>query len=210
MTGYRGFFYHFLDMKTGERFEKIELSTIDTTLLVAGALCAQSYFDRDDPCRGADPRRRRRDLPPDRVDLDPASPARGLDGLDTGGGLPQLQLERLRRGDDPLPPRPGFADARHRSGRVASVVQDVPVGVLLRPGARQLLSPLRTPVLPRLGRFRGIQDAYMRAKGIDYFETPAAPRSPSALTPAPIPPGGRATAPASGASAPATDPSTGH
>jgi len=45
VTGYRGFFYHFLDMKTGERFETVELSTIDTTLLLAGVLLCQSYFD---------------------------------------------------------------------------------------------------------------------------------------------------------------------
>src|SRR5258708_39121247 len=36
-------------MKTGERFETVELSTIDTALLVAGALFAQSYFDRNSP-----------------------------------------------------------------------------------------------------------------------------------------------------------------
>jgi hypothetical protein len=45
VTGYRGFFYHFLDVKTGERFETVELSTIDTTLLLAGVLLCQSYFD---------------------------------------------------------------------------------------------------------------------------------------------------------------------
>ena len=49
MTGYRGFFYHFLDMEKGERFATVELSTIDTTLFLAGALFCQSYFDRDDP-----------------------------------------------------------------------------------------------------------------------------------------------------------------
>ncbi len=48
-TGYKGFFYHFLDMATGERFETVELSTIDTSLLLAGALFCQSYFDRDEP-----------------------------------------------------------------------------------------------------------------------------------------------------------------
>jgi hypothetical protein len=49
VSGFHGFYYHFLDMKSGERFETVELSTIDTTLLVAGALFAQSYFDRDNP-----------------------------------------------------------------------------------------------------------------------------------------------------------------
>ena len=45
-TGYRGFFYHFLDPATGVRFENVELSTMDTALLLAGALFCQSYFDR--------------------------------------------------------------------------------------------------------------------------------------------------------------------
>ena len=47
-TGYRGFFYHFLDMQTGRRFQTVELSTIDTSLLLAGILFAQSYYDRSD------------------------------------------------------------------------------------------------------------------------------------------------------------------
>ncbi|HUP50132.1 MAG TPA: glucoamylase family protein [Thermoanaerobaculia bacterium] len=49
MTGYRGFFYHFLDMETGERFRETELSTIDSTILFAGVLFCQSYFDQDHP-----------------------------------------------------------------------------------------------------------------------------------------------------------------
>ena len=45
-TGHKGFFYHFLDMKTGHRSGPgVELSTIDTTLLLAGVLFCQSYFD---------------------------------------------------------------------------------------------------------------------------------------------------------------------
>ncbi|MGH7673492.1 MAG: glucoamylase family protein [Gemmatimonadales bacterium] len=44
-TGYHGFFYHFLDMTTGRRFQNVELSTIDTALLLAGMLFSQSYFD---------------------------------------------------------------------------------------------------------------------------------------------------------------------
>ncbi|MGH7731647.1 MAG: glucoamylase family protein, partial [Candidatus Eiseniibacteriota bacterium] len=46
VTGYRGFFYHFLDPATGHRFENVELSTIDTALLLGGVLFCQSYFDR--------------------------------------------------------------------------------------------------------------------------------------------------------------------
>src|SRR5919106_1020028 len=48
VSGYKGFFYHFLDMQSGERFGKTELSTVDTTLLLGGVLFAQSYFDRND------------------------------------------------------------------------------------------------------------------------------------------------------------------
>lgn len=48
-SGYRGFYYHFLDMKTGRRAWKCELSTIDTALLLAGALAGAMYFDGDGP-----------------------------------------------------------------------------------------------------------------------------------------------------------------
>jgi hypothetical protein len=44
-TGYHGFFYHFLNPVTGQRYQNVELSTIDTALLLAGILFAQSYFD---------------------------------------------------------------------------------------------------------------------------------------------------------------------
>lgn len=44
--GYRGFFYHFLDMASARRSGKSELSTIDSTFLLAGGLLAASYFDR--------------------------------------------------------------------------------------------------------------------------------------------------------------------
>ena len=46
-TGYRGFYYHFLDMQTGRRAWQCELSTIDSAFLLAGALVAAAYFDGD-------------------------------------------------------------------------------------------------------------------------------------------------------------------
>jgi len=46
-TGYQGFYYHFLDMQTGQRAWQCELSTIDSTFLFAGMLAAAAYFDRD-------------------------------------------------------------------------------------------------------------------------------------------------------------------
>ena len=46
-SGYKGFFYHWLEMDSGKRVWKCELSTVDSALLFAGALCAAQYFDRD-------------------------------------------------------------------------------------------------------------------------------------------------------------------
>lgn len=43
-TGFKGFYYHFLDIGTGKRAWRSELSMIDTALLVAGMLTAGRYF----------------------------------------------------------------------------------------------------------------------------------------------------------------------
>jgi len=44
-SGYKGFYYHFLDLQTGQRAWQSEISTIDTAILMAGVLVAQRYFD---------------------------------------------------------------------------------------------------------------------------------------------------------------------
>ena len=43
-TGYKGFYYHFLDMQTGRRAWQCELSTIDTAIFMAGVLTVSNYF----------------------------------------------------------------------------------------------------------------------------------------------------------------------
>src|SRR5437868_10997620 len=48
-TGYKGFYYHFLDMDTGRRVWNCELSTVDSAFLLAGMLTAATYFDQDTP-----------------------------------------------------------------------------------------------------------------------------------------------------------------
>src|SRR6202171_1872467 len=53
VTGYKGFFYHFLDMQTGYRFQQVELSPVDTSLLLGGVLFCQSYFTGSDPTENA-------------------------------------------------------------------------------------------------------------------------------------------------------------
>jgi hypothetical protein len=47
--GYKGLFYHFLDMTTGLRTWTSELSTIDTALLMAGVIDAKQFFTGSDP-----------------------------------------------------------------------------------------------------------------------------------------------------------------
>lgn len=39
-----GFFYHFIDIETGQRWAKSELSSIDTSLLLCGVLTARQHF----------------------------------------------------------------------------------------------------------------------------------------------------------------------
>jgi hypothetical protein len=43
-TGYRGFYFHFLHMDSGQRAWRCEVSLIDTALLLAGMLTAAAYF----------------------------------------------------------------------------------------------------------------------------------------------------------------------
>lgn len=48
VIGYKGWFYHFLDMNTALRSSS-ELSSIDTVLLLAGVLYSKQYFNGDNP-----------------------------------------------------------------------------------------------------------------------------------------------------------------
>ena len=46
-TGYKGFYYHFLNMQTGRRAWQCELSTVDSAFLFAGMLAAAAYFNQE-------------------------------------------------------------------------------------------------------------------------------------------------------------------
>ncbi|MEO5907354.1 MAG: glucoamylase family protein, partial [Saprospiraceae bacterium] len=48
IAGYKGFFYHFLTLDKAHRFKEVELSSIDTGLLMAGILSAMTYYDGQD------------------------------------------------------------------------------------------------------------------------------------------------------------------
>lgn len=47
VTGYKGFYYHFLKMDDGLREWNCELSSVDTGLLMMGIIFSRNYFNRD-------------------------------------------------------------------------------------------------------------------------------------------------------------------
>jgi NADPH:quinone reductase-like Zn-dependent oxidoreductase len=49
VTGYKGFYYHFLEMKDGRRAGGCELSTVDSAFLLAGMLTVGVFFDAEAP-----------------------------------------------------------------------------------------------------------------------------------------------------------------
>ena len=48
VTGYHGFYYHFLRMNSGTREWNCELSTVDTGLLMMGIIFARNYYNQND------------------------------------------------------------------------------------------------------------------------------------------------------------------
>jgi hypothetical protein len=170
MTGYRGFFYHFLDMHTGHRFERVELSTIDTALLMAGALFCREYFSgsnaREVEIRAlADSLYRRVDWQwainvPNRITLG-WHPETGFIPYDWHGYDEAMILMILALGS------PTYA--------VPATVWDTYVSTN-RWGTFR--GQPHTGFAPLFGHqyshvwidFRGIFDDYSRSRGIDYFE----------------------------------------
>ena len=169
-TGYKGFYYHFLNLKSGARAWQCELSTIDSALLVGGILTAAAYFDGNTPAE-----REIRDLADRlyaRVDWRWA-----LNGgaTVTHGWKPESGFLRCRwEGYDealllyvlglasPTHPIPAQSYRAWASTYEWKTIYDT-----------QFLyaGPLFTHQLSHVWiDFRGIQDAFMREHGIDYFE----------------------------------------
>ena len=169
-TGYRGFYYHFLDMKTGRRAGKSELSTIDTTFLLAGFLTAAMYFDRETK-REAEIRTLAHALYA-RADWHWAQngalavahgwkPETGFIKHRWEGYSEALILYLLGLGSPtfPLPAESYAAWTRSYQWRKLYEIECLYAG------------PLFIHQLSHLWvDFRDIQDDYMRARGIDYFE----------------------------------------
>ncbi len=94
-TGYRGFYYHFLDMRTGSRVWQCELSTVDSALLLGGVLVAAAYFDEDRPVEQRDPRPRGSIVRPGRVGMGTEWRGDSETRLDAGSGIPAVPLAGL-------------------------------------------------------------------------------------------------------------------
>ena len=169
-TGYKGFYYHFLDIKTGCRVWNCELSTIDSTFLIAGALTAAEYFDLD-----TDDERELRELAAaiySRVDW---QWAQNRGATVTHGWRPENGFIKYRwQGYDealilyilglasPTFPLP---ESSYRAWSETYKWKKLYGHEFLYAG------PLFTHQLSHMWiDFRGIQDEYMLGKGSDYFE----------------------------------------
>jgi hypothetical protein len=169
-TGYQGFYYHFLNMQTGRRAGQSELSTIDSALLLAGALTAGRYFDADTP---------------DELEIRTLADAlyRRADWL-----WAQNDGNTVTHG---WTPESGFLSYRWQGYDEALLLYVLGLGSPSHPLPRRAYAawcdtyhwehhygydylyagPLFTHQLSHIWiDFREIQDAFMRDKGIDYFE----------------------------------------
>ncbi|HZJ42294.1 MAG TPA: glucoamylase family protein [Pyrinomonadaceae bacterium] len=169
-TGFKGFYYHFLDLQTGRRAWKCELSTVDSTFLFAGMLAAAAYFDHDSAEEQeirtlADELYRRADW---QWALDGGATVRH--GWKSESGFLQyrwngydeaLLLYLLALGS---PTHPLTAES-YRAWSASYEWKKIYDTELLYAG------PLFIHQLSHLWvDFRGIQDRFMRERGLDYFE----------------------------------------
>jgi hypothetical protein len=169
-TGYKGFYYHFLDLQTGRRARGSELSTIDTALLLGGVLHVQEYFDQEDPIEAqiralADAIYRRVEWPWMQVRSSRIchgwTPETGFLPYDWGGYNESMILYLLALGSPTFP-----VSVEAWTAWTSSYAWQTHYGQ-----AFVTFPPLFGHQYSHVWiDFRGIQDAYMRDKGLDYFE----------------------------------------
>lgn len=169
-TGYRGFYYHFLDMQSGRRAGQCELSTVDSAFLFAGMLATAAYFN-DDTSKQCEIRELAETLYR-RADWQWAQAVDGTIGHDwhpESGFIPYrwqgydegllLYVLALGSPTHPLPPSAYVAWASTYEWKRCYDIDYLYAG------------PLFTHQLSHVGiDFRGVQDKFMRGTGIDYFE----------------------------------------
>ena len=169
-TGYKGFYYHFLNMETGQRAFASELSTVDTAYLIAGMLAAAAYFDGDS--REEDEVRRLAENLYQRIDWDWA---RGTGATLTHGWKPEAGFLRYRwEGYDEslLLYILALGSPTHPIQK-ESYLALLPNYVWKKIYGFELVyaGPLFIHQYPHLFiDFKEMQDDYMREKGLDYFE----------------------------------------
>ncbi|HEV2286755.1 MAG TPA: glucoamylase family protein [Steroidobacteraceae bacterium] len=172
LTNQHGFFYHFIDMKTGERRDLSEISTVDTTLLLGGILVCGAYFDGKDPAE---------------TEIRQLSQAiyRRVDWTWAQSRPPGIVMGWR--------PETGFLKANWVGYDEGMLIYILALGSPSHPVAPDawaawtrtydkhfgtLYGETHLSFAPLFGHqyshvwvdFRGIADAYMRAHGLDYFE----------------------------------------
>jgi len=171
VSGYRGFFYHFLATADAVRFKNVELSTIDTGLLMAGVLSVMSYFDG-----GNTTEIQIREL---------------ADQLYRRVEWDWFLMEDSNRLSMGWRPERGFIEAEWQGYNEAMILLILAMGSPTHPIPAncwdtwcstyewaEFYGQEHVNFEPLFGHqyshmyidFRGIQDEYMRKKGIDYFE----------------------------------------
>lgn len=175
-AGYRGFFYHFLDMHTGLRYRDCELSTVDTTMLHLGALFSAGWFDGNHP-EEAEIRRLAVDLV-DRAEWDWFQRADTKTGLAISMGWhPESGfIERVWDGynEGKMVYILALGSGRHPARDGSWNAWTAPYDRFWRgEGSRRHLA-FAALCMHQYSEmwidFRGIYDAPMRAAGFDYFE----------------------------------------
>ena len=174
-SGNHGFFYHFLDMRTGQRYHAkywVELSTIDTTLLLAGVLFSESYYDRNTSAEKKI--RRLADEIYRRVDWQWASPRAPLVAMGWSPEANFIHVDWHGYNEAMLLYVLALGSPTHAidesSWKAWSETYATTWGNFQ--GQEHLgFAPLFGHQYSHVWiDFRGIQDDYMRKRGIDYFE----------------------------------------
>jgi hypothetical protein len=175
VTGYKGFYYHFLRMNSGTREWKCELSSIDTGILMMGIIFARNFYNLDN-----DVEKQIRALAAimlGRIDwqfmtMPPTgkfantismgwTPEKGLHDFGWSGYNEALFLYVLAAGS-------GMENIeRSYSAWFGSYKWQTPYKGLSHVAFPPLFGHQFSQAFID---YRGLADAYMKAKGIDYFE----------------------------------------
>jgi len=175
VTGYKGFYYHFLRMSSGTREWRCELSSVDTGLLMMGIIFARNYYNLNSEIERRI--RSQADILLSRIDWEfmqmPDTgrfanqismgwhPEEGLHPMGWSGYNEALFLYILAAGS-------GMENAEESyNSWLSSYKWQTPYNGLSHVAFPPLFGHQFSQAFID---FRGIADSYMKEKGIDYFE----------------------------------------